>query len=303
MATIDLNDLSVFVTVVETASFSEAARRLGLPKSSVSRAIARLEDAIGARALHRTTRKVAPSTAGGALYDRVRADVASLRRSLDDLPERSEEPSGRIRVTAAIDLADMLAEVSERLTVRHSAVGLDLILTNDYVDLVADSIDLALRFSTKGLKDSSLNAKKLCPSRMQLFASPTYLARKGTPRAPRDLADHDWVVYGPLTEYRIASGGSSVTVSTHGRVHANDFGFVRAAVGRGAGLGFLGLYQAETDLAAGRLVRVLPSWSCHVSNLWAIWPGARSPSRKVAAFLDILGDVLASHPLSPSRAD
>src|SRR5262245_9412654 len=109
--TVDLNDLGVFVAVVETASFSRAASRLGLPKSSVSRAIARLEAATKVVVLHRTTRKVSLSTAGRALYEKVRAQVVSLRSAADDLPELSEEPSGRLRITTVVDSNEFFGDV------------------------------------------------------------------------------------------------------------------------------------------------------------------------------------------------
>src|SRR5947207_1854569 len=103
MGTIDLNDLNVFVTVVEATSFSGAGKRLGLPKSSVSRSIARLEGSLGVRILHRTTRKLALSTAGRALYERVQPQITSLVHAAGELPELEEEPSGRVRVTAVVD--------------------------------------------------------------------------------------------------------------------------------------------------------------------------------------------------------
>src|SRR6185295_11403085 len=133
MATIALDDLGVFVSVVETASFSRAASRLGLPKSSVSRAIARLENATGAPVLYRTTRQVALSTAGRALYERVRSQIASLR-------------------DATSDLSGFFADVVDRFMGRYPAVEVDLRLTNEYVDLVGEGIDVALRFATRRLK-------------------------------------------------------------------------------------------------------------------------------------------------------
>jgi len=292
MGTVDLNDLSMFVAVVETASFTAAAGRLGLPKSSVSRAIARLEDAMGVRVLHRTTRKVAPSTAGKALYEKVRAEIAALRRSVRELPELEEEPSGRVRVTASLNFETFLAEVVARFVSRYRAVEVDLRITNDQVDLVAAGIDLALRFSTKRLKDSSLNARKLGPAGVQLFASPSYLARCGTPRTPRELDRHEWVVFRPATELRLEGDGPAATIVTRGRIVCDDMAFVRAALVNGCGIGYLDAPFAESDVAAGKLVRILPRWSSPISNLWAVWPGARQLPRKVAAFLDLVVETL-----------
>ncbi|HXU82740.1 MAG TPA: LysR family transcriptional regulator [Polyangia bacterium] len=300
MGTVDLNDLGVFVTVVETASFSRAASRLGLPKSSVSRAIARLEAATKITVLHRTTRKVSLSTAGRALYENVRTQVSSLRQAADDLPELSEEPSGRLRVTAVVDSSEFFADVVARFVGRHPSVQVELRLTNEFVDLVAEGIDLALRFSTRGLKDSTLNARKLSPASLQIYASPSYIARRGMPRTPRDLDQHEWVVHRSAVTVRLEGGTPPTTITTRGRIECNGFAFLRAALERGCGLGFLDASEAGGRVASGKLVRVLPRWSCPISNLWAVWPGARQPPRKVSAFLDVVIEALGTHPFAPS---
>lgn len=302
MGTVDLNDVSVFAVVVETASFSAAAARLGVPKSSVSRAIARLEEATSVRLLHRTTRQVALSTAGKALYEKVRAEIASLRHAVGELPELAEEPSGRVRVAAVVDMSDFFAGVVTRFVARYPAVEVDLRLSNDKVDLVADGIDLALRFSTARLKDSTLNARKLCTCDVQLFASPSYLTRRGTPRTPDELDGHDWVVYRRKTELRLERGRQFAVVETRGRIVCDDLTFVRAALVNGCGIGYLGVSLAEAEMAAGRLVRVLPEWASPISNLWAVWPGPRQLPRKVAAFLETVVETIRTHPFS-ARSD
>jgi DNA-binding transcriptional LysR family regulator len=230
MGTIDFNDLSVFALVVETGSFSAAAARLGAPKSTVSRAIVRLEEATDVHLLHRTTRKVTLSTAGKALYEKVHAEIASLRHAVGEMPTQEDAPSGRICITSVVDMADFFAEVVTRFVTRHPAVEVDLRLTNDNVDLVAAGIDLALRFSTVRFKDSSLNAKVLCSNDVELYASPSYLARKGIPRTPADLEGHEWVVYRRKVELRLEKGRQSFVVVTRGRITCDDFTFLRAAL-------------------------------------------------------------------------
>jgi DNA-binding transcriptional LysR family regulator len=292
MGTIDLNDLSVFAAVVETGSFSGAATRLELPKSSVSRAISRLEEGVRAALLHRTTRRVSLSATGRVLYEKVNAEVATLRRAVGEVPAPNGTPSGRIRVTSVADMGDFFADVVARFVARYPQTEVDLRLTNDNVDLVAQGIDLALRFSTVRLKDSSLNAKKLCAVGVELFASPAYLARKGTPRTPRDLENHEWVVYRRKTKLKLQKGKQAVSVETSGRITCDDFTFLRAALVSGCGIGYLGGYQAKADLTAGRLVRVLPDWTSPISNLWAIWPGPHKLSSNAAAFVDIVREAI-----------
>jgi DNA-binding transcriptional LysR family regulator len=294
MGTIDLDDLGVFVAVVETESFSGAAARLRVPKSSVSRAIARLEAAMNVRLLHRTTRRVSVSTAGRALYEKVRGEIASLRHAVGELPELEEELSGQLRVSAVVDMSEYLAEVVSKFASRYRRVEIDLRLTNDYVDIVAEGIDVALRFATKRLKDSSLHARKIGPCDVSLFASPSYLARNGTPRTPRELERHEWVVYRRATQFTLENDGRSAVIVSRGRIVADDLTFVRSALVSGSGIGYLTPILAESDLTAGRLVRVLPGWRCPISNLWAVWPSARMVPRKVTAFVDIVAESFTS---------
>jgi DNA-binding transcriptional LysR family regulator len=299
MGTIDLNDLGVFVTVVDVQSFSAAATRMRVPKSSVSRAIGRLEDAVGGRILHRTTRRLALSTVGKALYEKVRNDVASLRRSVGELPDLEEEPSGRVKITCALSCEAFLADVVARFVSRYPNVQVDLRLSNEYVDLVAEGIDLGLRFATTRLKDSSLNARKVCRNSMHLFAAPSYVARRGLPRSPRDLDRHDMVLYSRKTELLLEEEGTGAKANLvmRGRIVCDDLAFVRAAIINGCGIGYLSPYVAESDLAAGTVVRILPRWNCHISTLWAIWPGPRQLPRRVSAFLDILMEAVQGRAL------
>jgi DNA-binding transcriptional LysR family regulator len=299
MGTVDLNDLQVFVAVVETGSFSKAADRLGLPKSSVSRAIARFEEALGARMLHRTTRKVAPSTAGRVLYEKVRGEIAALRNAVAERPEIEDEPSGRLRVTASLSFEYFLADVVAQFVGRYRAVEVDLHLTNTYVDLVAEGIDIGLRFATKPLKSSTVTMRKLSPGALELYAAPSYLALKGAPRAPADLARHDWVVFDRAPPaLRLAGGGAPVLVPTRGRIRCDDMAFAREAVLHGCGIGYFEAGFVRDQVALGKVVRVLPQWNVPVSHLYAVWPGGRKLPRKASAFLDLMIETLKARPIA-----
>jgi DNA-binding transcriptional LysR family regulator len=295
----DLNRLAVFEAVARTASFSAAARELGMPKSSASRAVARLEADLGVQLLFRTTRRVSPSAAGAALYDRLAPLLGSVRTALGDLPEREEEPSGELRVTAPVDLGELfLAEVVTRYVARYPAVSVDLHLTGRVVDLVAEGFDVALR-AAASLRDSSLVVRKAAPIPMCIFASPRYLARRGTPRSEADLAGHDWVVFrsGPHRLRLHPDKGPAPAAGWRGRIACDDLLFVRDAVRAGAGLGLLPTFVAEPDVAAGNLVRVLPRHERQAGWLWVVCPAARHVPRKVTAFRDLLLELLRSRPL------
>ena len=286
----DLDLLSTFEAVARTASFSAAARELGIPKSTVSRGVARLEADLGVPLLYRTTRHVSLSAAGTALYDRITPLLSSLRSALSEMPEREEQPSGELRVTAPVDLGALfLVEVVTRYTARYPAVSVDLHLSGRVVDLVAEGFDVALRVATS-LKDSTLIVRKAAPIVLRLYASPLYLARRGTPRSEADLAGHDQVVFrsGPQ-RLRVAPPGSrGAEGGASGRIVCDDLLFVRDAVRTGAGLGLLPTFVAEPDVAAGALVRVLPRLERNAGTLHVVTPAARHVPRKVTAFRDLV---------------
>lgn len=300
MGTIDLDHLPLFLAVADLRSFSAAAERLGLPKSTVSRGVAALEAALGVRLLHRTSRRVAPSTAGAALAERVRPLIADLQRSLGDLPEREEQPSGVLRVTATADLATaVLAALAVRFTERYPAVQLELHLDNKIVDLVKDGIDVALRISQRPLKDGALVARKIAPIALQLFAAPEYLARRGTPRAPQELAGHRWVTYRGAATLRLHGPGEVASVQARGAITCDEMAFAREAVREGGGIGCLPTFLVEADVLAGKLVRVLPRWAVPSGTLWLAWAHSRHVPPKIAAFRDFMLASLGARTLAP----
>ena len=298
MGTIDLGLLPIFTAVAQSFSFSVAAEKLGLPKSSVSRGIASLEEEMGVRLFHRTTRRVSLSTAGAAFLDRISSPLASLQRSVSDLPEREEEPSGRLRVTAAVDFGStVLAEIASRFVARYPRVNLELRLTNAQVDLVAEGFDMALRIATRPLKDSSLVARNAGVVTLQLYASPSYLALWGTPRTPRDLDLYTWILFPTTRTLRLAGPGKPVIVTPQGRIRCDDMFFVRETLRHGAGIGILPSFLATEDVSAGHLVRVLPRWNVPTGQLWVVYHGAKHLPRKVVAFRDFVLDSLKARPL------
>jgi DNA-binding transcriptional LysR family regulator len=289
----NLDLLTVFEAVARTASFTAAARELRLPKSSVSRAVARLEADLGLQLLFRTTRQVSPTAAGLALHERVAPLLRQLSSAVGTLPEREEEPSGELRVTAPVDLGVLfLADVVTRYTARYPSVSVSLHLTGRVVDLVGEGFDVALRVASK-LADSTLVVRRVAPITVRVYASPLYLARRGTPRSEADLADHDWVVFrsGPQ-RLRIATPREAVGVEPRGRIVADDLLFVRDAIRAGAGLGFLPSFVAEPDVLAGTLARVLPRTERASGFLHVVTPAAKQVPRKVTAFRDLVVELL-----------
>jgi DNA-binding transcriptional LysR family regulator len=278
--------------VAESASFSEAARKLRLPRSSVSRSVAELEKSLRVPLFNRTTRKVSLSTAGASLYERVAPQLASLKKCLGSLPELDEQPSGKVRLTAPTDMGvTFLPEVLGSFAMRYPAIGLDVRLTSRMVDVVGEGFDVALRVARGKLADSSLVARRLTTIEAGLFASPGYVARRGAVRSLEDAASHDWITFRgqppPPPFHRPARAA---------RIDGDDMLFVHQAARAGMGLAFLPTFLTKDDLAAGRLVRLLPRVSSRAGVLHFVHPAGEAP-RKVVAFRDFLVEYLAAHPL------
>ena len=295
-APIDLNLVRAFVGVHETHSFSAAAERLGVPRSTVSRAVSALEETTGLLLFHRTTRQVTTTAAGLALFDRVAASLSRLETSLSDLPESVETPSGTLRLTTTPDLGTtVVAEAVARFTARYPDTQVEVHLTGKLVDLVRERFDLALRFARGPLKSSSLVARKVGHVSFQLFAAPSYLARSGTPRSLADLADHDGVsLPGAIA---LASGGSK-HAPPRARTTCDDKFFAREVLRAGGGIGLLPSYLADGDVAAGSLVRVLPRWEQKEGAVYLVQPSRKLVPRRVTAFRDLLLEIFRQRPLS-----
>lgn len=196
---IDLNALAIFVSVVEAGSFTGGAKALGLPKGSVSRKISSFEATLGVRLLHRTTRKLSPTEIGSAYYEQCRRGVVELNAANQSVGDTQSVPMGVLRISAPADFGGGgLSDWVEAFLKRHEQAKVELVLSDHYVDLIEQRIDLAFRSGR--LRDSSFIARKLGPARRVLCASPDYLGRRGEPEIPGDLEDHDGVIYGRSVE-------------------------------------------------------------------------------------------------------
>jgi DNA-binding transcriptional LysR family regulator len=274
--------LSVFAAVAEHASFTLAARKLGIGKGTVSRAIAALEAELGAELVHRTTHAVALSTAGVALYERTAPHLAALNQAVLKLPERAAEPSGELRLTAPNDFGVvMLPELLVQFARRYPKVSLDVWLTNAQVDLVGEGFDLAIRAGST-LKDSTLTARRLGRARVGFYASPEYVARRGKPKEPND-AGHDWLLHRALRKTVKAFAG------TRPRFLCDDMLLIRELARMGAGIGMLPHTFAAPCVQDGSLEEVPVSLPAGVAGgLFLVYPSSGEVPRKVAAFRDFL---------------
>ena len=290
---IDLNDVATFVRVAEGGGLTPAARVMGVPKSTVSRALSRLEQHLGVRLVQRTTRALALTDAGRAYYERVRDPVAGLADATADVVDMGTEPRGTIRISAPLDMGEfLLADVVAQFTEKYPQVRLDVSLSSRIVDLVAEGFDLAVRASP--LADSSLVARKLGAADLGLFAAKAYLARRGTPGKVADLASHDFVRFratgmGPQLVLR-GPNGAEERVTVAGAVETDDMTFVQRLVARGMGVGLMPLFFAACATRAEQegVVRVLPDWAMRGGAVHVVAPSASHEPRRVKLFRDFL---------------
>jgi LysR family transcriptional regulator AphB len=285
---IDLNDLALFHQVVRAGSFAEASRRLGIPSNTLSRRIAQFEDAIDARLLQRTTRKMALTDAGLALFDRSAAAVEDALEAVREMRDASPEPSGTVRIAVTADFFDLFPmEWVARFLAAHPKVRVDFVLSDDHTDLVADGIDVAFRGGE--LKDSSLIARRLYASPLRLVASPAYLRERGMPRSLQELARHDCITSGKAgrTLWRVIGESGPEYLAVSGRFGANTAKSQVSAAQAGLGVCLAPEPLVAPMLREGTLVAVLPDAPQPKVDLFVVYPNRKHVPQAVSAFLEM----------------
>lgn len=287
----NLLDTAVFVKVVELGSFTRAAGKLELSKAVVSKYVSRLEQRLGARLLHRTTRRLTLTEAGEALYRRSTGALSELADAEKDVAQLTGAPRGLLKVSAPVYFGSVkLAPLLRDFRVRYPDITLDLDLDDRFIDLVKERFDVAVRISA--MADSSLVARRLAPCPLVVVGSPAYFKRRGVPRVPADLRDHDCLAYSLLrapNEWRLRPArGRWIAVTVGSTLRSNnDFVLKQAAVD-GLGLGMFPDFFIERELADGRLQRVLADCETPAASINAVYATRRHLLPKVRAFVDFL---------------
>ena len=284
----DLQDVTAFLAVVDTGSFTAAAERLGLAKSNVSRRVARLEEQLGARLLERTTRRQRLTEVGESYHAQVTGAVAQLADAARSVAQHMGEPQGRLRITAPSDWNEGMGQIAAEFCAQYPKVQLEVELTQRTVDLVAEGFDVALRAGK--LEDSSLIARAVGISQAHLFASPEYLERHGEPQTLEELAEHDCILFrarhGQMELPLEGPDGSPHPVTIRGRISAQDFGFMRVALMHGAGIAFLPDSLGLEPVRQGKLKMVLPEYKSQTAPFHLVYPSSRFVAPSVRAFID-----------------
>ncbi|CAM2171631.1 LysR family transcriptional regulator, transcriptional activator AphB [Burkholderia latens] len=286
----NLNDIAVFVRVVELGSFSRAAHALGMPVSTVSRKVTALEERLGATLLQRTTRKLSLTAQGRAYFDACSEPLTHLYDAERVITETQKKPEGLLRISGPVMLEqEPFYDFLSSFLSAYPHIHVDLYFTNAFLDLIAENIDVAIRFGD--LQDSSLVAQRIGRSVRYLVASPEYARAHALPSRPDDLARHACVMMNARnneTAWHLVNGRKSVKVHLTGPVAARDFHVVSAFALRGHGIALLPSNYCDPHIATGKLVRVLPAWSSPEIFVHAVYPTRRFMPSKLKAFLDAL---------------
>lgn len=299
----DLEAWAIFARVADTGSFARAAENLGISQPTVSKAIARLEHRLGTRLLHRTSRQIALTRSGEAV--RLRADrvLAEAELAEAEAAEQAIVPRGLVRVAAPMSFGmTYLAPLVPEFMNRFPEIDVELSLSDQFVDLIGGGFDLGIRIAA--LTDSSLSARRLWRVRRPLVAAPSYIERHGQPLHPRDLERHACLLYSNLSNPELwrfhHATEPDCTVTVHGRLKANSADALAPALFAGHGLALQPEFMIWEDVAAGRLVEVLPDWEFDEIALHFVTPpGGLRPAR-VTALLAYLSDSLTRQPWARS---
>ncbi|NNU48839.1 LysR family transcriptional regulator [Rhizobium sp. WYCCWR 11279] len=288
-----LQAMSTFVRVVETGSFSGAARQMRIGQPAVSKTVAQLEDWLQVRLLIRSTHSLAPTDAGLRFYERARIAIQEVDEAELEARGAGAGLSGRLRVSAATTFARlMIVPRLPEFLAQHPSLDVDILLDDRVIDVVAEGIDISLRMGA--LADSTAVARKLATGARSVVATPDYLARTGMPKIPADLVNHHALVYSQIDDtWAFRRGEEIASVTVRGRVRLSAAEGIRAGVLADMGLAVTSDWMFAPELASGEVQRLLPDWTLPTIDLWAVYPSGRLASAKARAFADFVGGILA----------
>lgn len=292
----NLTDMEVFARVVTAGSMSAAGREMGLSPAVVSKRIRRLEERLGARMLQRTTRQIALTEEGQGFYERVVAILASLEEAEAFVTRRNTRPRGTLRVSAPTSFGRMhIAPHMERFLRDNPDLNLSLMLSDDFVDIVGEGYDLAIRIAE--LENSSLIARRLADNHRVICAAPGYLERHGAPGSLDELADHNCLFASSQDTWRLEGPEGPALVRVNGNMQTNSSEVVRECLVAGLGIALRSTWDVGAQLQSGALRIILPQYraSRHV-GVHAVYPSRRFLPVKVRAFIDFLADLYGPQP-------
>ena len=290
-----LTAMETFVCVVESGSFSAAARLLNVGQPAVSKSIAQLEERLAVRLLLRSTRGLTPTEAGHAFYERAKRAIEEADEAEFAARGSAGALSGRLRISAAVTFARIhIIPRLPALLERHPELNIDIVLDDENIDLLERGIDIGLRIGVLG--DSSMTARKVGHTPRYVVGTPAWFAKAGEPRVPADLQSHQAIVYeqgGGGSVWSFKQGSSETAVVVNGRVRVNAAEGVRAAVLADMGVAIASEWMFSPEIASGAVKRVLADWELPGVDLWAVFPSGRMVSAKARAFVAWVEEIFA----------
>jgi DNA-binding transcriptional LysR family regulator len=298
----DLNDVVVFARVAHERSFTNAARALGMPKSTVSERVARLEAKLGVRLLERTTRSLRLTPSGTAYFARVSRIVQDLDEAEAAVTAAHNMPRGLLRVGSPLLFAQVfLADVVSVYLARFPEVQVELVVADRAFDVLEEGLDVAVH--VLGAMDAQHVARKLGIGERYCVAAPSYVGARGMPETPADLGEHDCLVNGPTRQltWTFEKAGASHAVAIVARYAVSSVELVHRAALAGHGIAVLPAFLCANDLERGTLVHVLDGWSPGEVSVHLVYPSSRHLSARVRAFVDLVVERLHSFPSTLGR--
>lgn len=291
-------EMRVFTAVVDAASFVAAGDALNMSKAAVSRYVSDLEQRLGVRLMHRTTRKLSLTSEGEVFLTRCRDILSSIEASEAELSTRSVTASGLLKASVPVSFGIRhLAPLWSTFLDKHPQVTLDVQLADRVIDLVEEGFDLAVRIAR--LPDSSLISRQLASTRLVLCAAPSYLARRGAPRHPSELAQHDVMGYSLMAmgdQWQFSGPDGPVSAKVRPRMWSNNGESCVAAALQGAGILLQPTFLINQELASGQLVEILPQFRSVELGIYAVYPSRKFVLPKVRALVAFLEEKLGDAP-------
>jgi len=282
----DLNEIAIFVKVVDAGSFTGAAKSLGLPKSTVSRKITQLEERLGVRLLQRTTRTLSLTDTGSAYYNQCSRIIGDVEEANIAVTEMQSKPKGLLRITAPMLFGSrVLSDLVSEFLQNNPEIQVDMVLTDQPLDLIQDGIDVAFRVGQ--LADSSLIARPLGEIKTITCASPEYIAKHGSPSHPSEIPKHDTIGWTPRSNWEF-NHPEKLSIEIHPRVRVNDPLSSRLLALNGIGIARLPAFLCAEDINQGKLKPILCDWSYSATPIHALYASNRHLSVKVRSFVDFI---------------
>ena len=293
-----LNAMRAFIRVAETGSFSVAARTFGSTQATMSKRVAALEEILGVKLLIRSSREQSLTEAGRDYFQQCIPILEAIDEAESHARCHTHAPRGLLRITASVDFArQILSPLLDTFMQQYPDIFIDLILSNYQLDMIAGSIDIAIR--SGNFEDSSLIAKPLCRMSMYLTATPEYLAKHGVPSHPNDLIDHECLLYSPVDNPRrwyFKEGHKTMSVIVNGRFQCDNGNLILDMALASKGITMLPYWMMHSNVSRGDLVLLLPEYAMPATNIKMVYPDRKHLPLKTRSFLDFMAKQTKNHP-------